>query len=77
MTQRPKQFLIEPMVSPADHLCQESVCITSLIHFLYSYGDDVSEEKFIKNCKALKQALHDLSDKAHHLTRRIPLAVDD
>ena len=77
MTQKPKQFLIQPMVEPADALCQESVCITSLVHFLYSYGDDVSEEKFIKTCKSLRQALHDLSDKAHHLTKRIPLAADD
>lgn len=77
MTQKPKQFLIEPMLDPSDQLCMESVCITSLIHFLYSYGDDVSEEKFIDNCKKLRQALHDLSDKAHHLTKRIPLAVDD
>ena len=76
MTPRPKQIQIEPMVKFADELCQESVCITSLIHFLYSYGDDVSEEKFNRNCKALKQALHDLSDKAHQLTKQIPLSDD-
>lgn len=77
MTSRPKQFKIEPLVSPADELCQESVCIISLIHFLFSYGDDVPEEKWVKTCKSLEQALHDLSDKAHQLTKLLPLAVDD